>query len=185
MEKVKTHLKEKYHLTGYQAAQVIFLFKSFLSEFSKTLIMGVLFHRHLPEYVFALFVMIFLRTTTGGIHFYTYWGCLLMSVTYVGLSILVLPMIDIPFLFQLPLLLAALITCYAIGPIVSKYRPETPPEQIRKSRLTVAIFIFIYTLILFIFPEVPILEIGFWVIITHSLQLVVAKILKKGVKKDG
>ncbi len=183
MEKVKAHLKETYHLTGYQAAQVIFLFKSLFSEFSKMLIMGVLFHKHLPEYFFALFVMLFLRCTTGGIHFYTYWGCLLMSVSYVGLSILVLPWIPVALPIKIILLIGAMITCFIIGPIASKYRPEAPKKQINRFRFISAGFILLYTIFMIIFPQADILNIGFWVIIMHSLQLIVAKILKKGAMK--
>lgn len=184
MDKVKAHLKETYHLTGYQAAQVIFLFKSIFSELSKMLIMGILFHRHLPEYFFALFVMLFLRCTTGGIHFYTYWGCLLMSVSYVGLSILVLPWIPVFFPIKIVLLLASMATCFIIGPIASKYRPQAPSKQIMRFRILSAAFILLYTIIMIIFPQVSLLNIGFWVIIMHSLQLIVAKILKKGAKKN-
>lgn len=184
MDKVKEHLKDTYHLTSYQAAQVIFLFKSLFSEFSKMLIMGILFHRHLPEYFFALFVMLFLRCTTGGIHFYTYWGCLLMSVSYVGLSILILPLIPVPFPIKIGLLLFAMLTCFIIGPIASKYRPTAPEKQIRKFRILSAAFILLYTIVMVIFPHVALLNVGFWVIIMHSAQLIVAKILKKGAHKN-
>lgn len=184
MDKVKTHLKETYHLTGYQAAQVIFLFKSLFSEFSKMLIMGILFHQHLPEYFFALFVMLFLRCTTGGIHFYTYWGCLLMSISYVGSSILVLPWIPLVLPIKVAFLIGAMNTCFIIGPIASKYRPEAPQKQITRFRILSSGFILLYTIVMTIFPQVAILNIGFWVIIMHSLQLIVAKILKKGAKKN-
>ncbi len=53
-----------------------FLFKTLASEISKIIIMGILFHEHITLYFFALFVMIFLRTSMGGLHFYTYAGCL-------------------------------------------------------------------------------------------------------------
>lgn len=179
MDKVKNHLKDTYHLTGYQAAQVIFLFKSLFSEFSKMLIMGLLFHRHLPEYFFALLVMLFLRCTTGGIHFYTYLGCLLMSVGYVALSILVLPLIPMAFSLKIGLLVWAMLTCLIIGPVASKYRPVAPEKQIKKFRILSAAFIWLYTVIMIIFPHVALLTVGFWVIIMHSIQLIAAKIFKE------
>lgn len=184
MDKVKTYLKDKYQLTGYQAACVIFFFKSTFSEVSKTLIMALLFHRYLPEYFFALFVMLFLRCSTGGIHFYTYLGCLLMSISYMAFSIVLLPMLQLPLPIQIILLILAMLVCFCIGPVVSKYRKEAAPDKKLRFRLIASGFIFIYTLILMFFPKVELLHVGFWVIITHSLQLIVAKIQKKGDKEN-
>ncbi len=182
MDKVKSYLKDTYHLTGYQAACVIFLFKSTFSEISKTLIMALLFHRLLPEYFFALFIMLFLRCSTGGIHFYTYWGCLLMSISYMALSIVILPMIHLPLPIQLLMLILSMLVCFGIGPVVSKYRKETTADRKMYFRSIASGFILVYILILMFFPEAKLLHVGFWVIITHSLQLIVAKIRKKGDK---
>lgn len=180
MDKVKSYLKDTYHLTGYQAACVIFLFKSIFSEVSKTLIMALLFHQLLPEYFFALFIMLFLRCSTGGIHFYTYWGCLLMSISYMALSIVILPMIQLPLPIQLLMLMFSMLVCFGIGPVVSKYRKETTGDRKMYFRSIASGFILVYTLTLMFFPEAELLHVGFWVIITHSLQLIVAKIRKKG-----
>lgn len=184
MDKVKTYLKDTYQLTGYQATCVIFFFKSTFSEVSKTLIMALLFHNHLPEYFFALFIMLFLRCSTGGIHFYTYWGCLLMSICYMAFSIVLLPMLRLPLPIQVIMLVLSMITCYCIGPVVSKYRKEATPERKLHFRLIASGFILVYTILLMFFPKVELLYVGFWVIITHSLQLIVAKIRKKGEKEN-
>ena len=180
MEKLKKHLRNKYNLTNYQIAQIFFLFKTLLSELSKMLIMGLLFHKHFFVYCFALFIMIFLRTTTGGLHFYTYWGCLLMSVAYMGLSIVILPMISVPLPVKLCLLICAIIICHVVGPITSKYRPVNPPAQIQFLRKICIFTIFIFSIALYIIPENAYMTAGFWVIILHSLQLIAGKIKKKG-----
>lgn len=184
MDKLKGHLRNKYNLTNYQIAQIIFLFKTLLSELSKMVIMGLLFHKHFFVYCFALFVMVFLRTTTGGLHFYTYWGCLFMSMAYMGLSVVILPMLSIPLPIKLCMLICAIIICYIIGPITSKYRPANPPKQIRTLQKICIFFIFIYSITLYIVPENPYLTTGFWVIILHSLQLIAGKIKKKGDTKE-
>lgn len=183
MEKVKLYLKETYHLTGYQAAQVIFFFQTILSEVSKMLIMALLFHRQPGEYFFALFVMLFLRCTTGGLHFYTYWGCLFATTSYMILSIWFLPNIPLPFIGKILLLLVSALTCYSIGPITSKYRPDYPEKQLKQSKNITILFILLYGIVLIIFPQISILNVGIWVIILHSLQLALAKIRKKGVKE--
>lgn len=180
MEKIKKSIKDKYHLSNYQIAQLCFLVKTLFSELSKIIIMGMLFHNHLPAYFFSLFAMLFLRCSTGGLHFYTYAGCLMMSILYITLSILVLPNISLPVYMQLFLLLICMILCYSIGPVVSKYRPTPSSQLFVRGRNFTCTFIFIYALALYIIPANHLMTVGFWTIILHSLQLIAAKIHQKG-----
>lgn len=178
---IKLFIKEKYNLSSYQIAQLVFLLKTLSSEFSKILIMGILFRNHLLLYLFALLIMLCLRCTTGGLHFYTYLGCLAASTIYLWLAVVLLPNSALPTAFQLVSLLFCLLICYYCSPVPSKYRPAYPQSLINRCRNMVCSFIFIYTLILYIIPENQYFQVGFWVIILHSLQLLVAKIQKKGV----
>ncbi len=180
MELIRNHLKEKYQLSNYQIAQIAFLFKTLFSELSKMLIMGILFHNQLTLYLFVLFVMLFLRCSTGGLHFYTYWGCLTSSIIFVGLALLILPLIHLPSHIQLILLLICILVCNFVGPVVSKYRPTPSKELYSRGKNTTCKFIFIYSLVLYIIPENTYITVGFWTIILHSLQLIVAKIRKRG-----
>lgn len=180
MERIKAYFKKKYNLSGYQIAQIIFLFKTLGSELSKIVIMGLLFFNHISHYFFALFIMLFLRCTTGGLHFYTYLGCLLTSIFYLGMAIYVLPHFILPQYIQLLLLLLCILLCNYIGPITSKYRPKECESRFNKFKKIITMFIFIYALILYIIPENTYISVGFWVIILHSLQLLLAKIRKKG-----
>lgn len=180
MDTFKKYLRDTYNLSSYQVAQIIFLFKTIASEISKILIMGILFHSRFDFYIFALFVMLFLRCNMGGLHFYTYAGCLATSALYLWLAIYVMPLISIPTYLQLSLLLLSILICDRIGPIISKYRPDVCKEHFSQCKKFVTIFIFIYALILYIIPDSDYLYVGFWVIILHSLQLVIAKIRQKG-----
>ena len=180
MENLKNHLKETYHLSSYQIAQIFFLFKTIASEFSKIIIMGILFHQNLSLYLSALFIMIILRSYMGGLHFYTYTSCLITSILYLWLAVYILPNITITKFLQLPILLLSIFVCNYIGPIISKYRPDVCTERFPQCKKIITIFIFLYALILYIIPENQYLSVGFWVIILHSLQLIIAKIRKKG-----
>ncbi len=180
MKHIKEYLKNTYHLSNYQIAQITFLFKTIISELSKILIMGILFHEKLSFYLFALFIMISIRSAMGGLHFYTYFSCLVTSILYLWLSIYILPQITLVKYLQLALLLACILICNKIGPITSKYRPDSCRQYFERCKKFITVFIFIYALILFIMPENQYLYIGFWVIILHSLQLIAAKIRKKG-----
>lgn len=177
---IKKYLKDTYQISNYQIAQIEFLFKTFLSEFSKIAIMGILFHKFLGLYFFALCIMLYLRTSTGGLHFYTYFGCLAGSTLYMGLAVILFPHIVFSSYLKISALLISILICYRIGPVVSKYRPDPSPQKIRQCKNITCTGIFIYALITYIIPENQYIIVGFWVIILHSLQLPVAKIRKKG-----
>lgn len=87
MDKIKIYIKDKYGLSNYQMAQLTFVIKSTSSELSKILLMGIAFQNHLKLYIFLLIIMCFLRTFSGGLHFYTYKKCLLASTTYMGVTL--------------------------------------------------------------------------------------------------
>lgn len=179
MAAIRQLLKEKYHLSNYQIAQLAFLTKTFLSEISKMLIMGIIFHKQLPLYFFTLFVMLILRCSTGGLHFYTYAGCLTASIVYIGLAIVLLPTITLPLNMKTLLMLICIIVCYYVGPISSKYRPAYSKNFAKKCKYITSYFIFIYALVLYIIPESSFFISGFWIIILHSLQLLIAKYTRK------
>ncbi|MDE6914305.1 MAG: accessory gene regulator B family protein [Lachnospiraceae bacterium] len=178
--RIKQCLKERYHLSNYQIAQIAFFFKNIFSELSKIFIMGVLFHRHLKMYLFLLFLMCLLRSFSGGIHFYTYRSCLAGSVTYMWIALYALPHIALPKYIQLSLLLVCVITCYYVGPVLSKYRTNFPQKRLYYCRNVTCLIIGTYAFIMCVIPENPYIILGFWMIILHSLQLIVAKIRKKG-----
>ena len=180
MSRIKSHIQTKYELSNYQMAQLSFVFKSMSSELSKILIMGIIFHNHLKLYTILLLLMCFLRSFSGGLHFYTYKKCLLASTMYIGSIIMILSKITLPLYIQLFLLTLCIVTCYAIGPVLSKYRTNFPEAQLYFCRNITCFIIFIYTLLMYIIPENPYFVAGFWMIILHSLQLLVAKIRKKG-----
>ena len=76
MEMIRKYLKNKYQIGGYQIAQIEYLLKTMFSELSKMIVIGFLLHDRLTLYLFALCMMLYLRCSTGGLHFYTYLGCL-------------------------------------------------------------------------------------------------------------
>jgi len=181
MDLIRNYLKQNYHLSSYQIAQIIFLFKTLSSELSKIVIMGILFHNCLGHYIFALFIMLCLRSITGGLHFYTYIGCLFTSILYLWSVLFPLSAINLTQYVKLTLLLVCILSCYMCGPIVSKYRSDFSEHYCKTSKKIVVSFIFFYTLLMYIIPENSFINTGFWVIILHSLQLIAAKIRKKGV----
>jgi len=180
MQNFKNKIQTKYGLSNYQIAQLTFLYKSISSELSKILIMSIIFYNKLSIFVFLLFIMCLLRSFSGGLHFYTYAKCLAASTMYIGIVIYFLSNIVLPLYLQILLLMICILSCYINGPILSKYRTNFPKKQLYFGRNFTCLFIFIYTIIIFIIPYNPYFTIGTWMIILHSLQLFAAKISKKG-----
>lgn len=176
MKNILVSFQKKYDLNDYQIAQLNYLFSTVLSEISKLLIMGILFRKFLVSYLFALFIMLFLRCTTGGLHFYTYFSCLTASLLYLFLGIRVLPRLHLAVYVQLFILLLCLICCYLIGPVLSKYRAVPTQKQYERQRNVTCSFIFVYALFIYLIPGSELSVIGFWIIVLHTLQLFAAKL---------
>lgn len=183
---MKEKLKSWYQFSDYQIAQLEYFFKTVFSEISKILIIGFLFRKELDVYCVTMLSLCLLRTATGGLHCKTFWGCLFASTTYIVLAIRLLPLIPVSFLFKILLLLVCIPVNYYIGPVTSDVHMPLTAELTKKSRIRAAVSIFLFVILIYAIPEskytVPI----FWITITHSLQLIAAKIrkLKKGDKRN-
>lgn len=185
MKQIFSHIQKKYNFSNYQIAQLNFLFKTIISETSKIFLMGILFWNHFTEYLYALCIMMILRCTTGGMHFYTYWSCFLVSVLYLSSAIYVLPQLKLPLYLKIILLLINIIICYFIGPVTSKYRPPMSIKTFKRSQAITCFTIFCYSILVYIIPENLFITIGFWIIILHTLQLIVAKLKRKEKNENG
>lgn len=173
-------LKEQYEFSDYQIAQLEYLAKTLVSEFSKLLIMGIIFSNVLGIYIFAVSVMLLLRTATGGLHCKKYLSCFLVSFSYMFLSLIVLPCIPVNKVFQLIFLFICMLGNYYIGPVTSTVHAPLRDQLVKRVKLQAFLIIFFYLTITYIIPESPYTIAGFWVIILHTLQLVAARITKKG-----
>lgn len=173
-------LKEQYEFSDYQIAQLEYLAKTLASEFSKLLIMGIIFRNELGIYIFAVSVMLLLRTATGGLHCKKYITCFLVSFSYMFLSLMVLPNIPVNKVFQLILLFICMLGNYYIGPVTSKVHAPLGDQLVKRVKIQAFLIIFFYLTLTYIIPENPYTVAGFWVIILHTLQLAIARIIKKG-----
>ncbi len=177
---MKEMLKNYYRFSNYQIAQLEFFFKTIFSELSKILIMGFFFRNELSVYGIALLAMLFLRTSTGGLHCKTYPGCLLASTAYMVTSIKLLPLIPIPAMLMVVLPVPCIFINYLIGPVTSDVHMPLTEEVIKRSRSKAALFITLYLVVIAVIPKNIYTLTIFWITVTHTLQLIAAKIRKKG-----
>lgn len=122
-------LKTQYQFSDFQIKQLGYLGKTLASEFSKLIIMGILFRDILGIYAFAVMIMMLLRSSTGGLHCHKYISCFLVSFTYMFLSLVVLPAVPVNKLLQMILLFLCILCNYYIGPVTSEFRRPMAEKQ--------------------------------------------------------
>lgn len=174
-------MQKKYCFTDYQVKVFHYFIISIFSEISKFTIMGIFFYvaGRLPLYLWGVCLLSVLRFYSGGLHCKTYMGCLLSSFAYMLACVQLLPSFPVNRLLQLIFLLVAIIIAYYIAPIPSAYRPAPTETKARQCKLQLFIIMFLYSILVFICPQNLFTLTGFWVIMIHTLQLIVAY-LKKG-----
>lgn len=173
-------LKSTYQFTDYQIAQLSFLAKTLLSEISKLFIIGLFFWRELPFFFICVFILLLLRTSTGGLHCKTYLSCLVASCLYIIFTFKILPLIPINQIPAMILLILCAVIDYNIGPVTSDVHLPLTKNVKQRGRICTVVTISLFFILMYIIPENLYAITGFWIIISHTLQLVAAKIRKKG-----
>lgn len=178
-EFMKRYLQEKHHYSEYEIQQLEYFFKTFFSEISKMILFGILFFPVIDRYGIAILFMWVCRSLLGGIHFKTYLGCLSGSFLYL-LFVLALSHFIYPDKFlQTSFILLCIVLILYIGPVVSVYRKPPGKTKIRKIKLLFSVFMLSYCFSMWLFPEHIYFNVGFWSVVVHSLQLMIAKIQRK------
>lgn len=113
---------EKYSELKY--AKIAFSVEMLISEGSKILIVLLIFAMwgKLYEYVFCFGVLLVTRCFTGGIHAKTYLGCLIMSIVFFGLGVIVKENSQINIYVAIVMLMIYVLVILIIAPIQSKNR---------------------------------------------------------------
>lgn len=178
-----TRIQTTFNFTDYQMEQLKYFAKSSAAECSKILILALLFQKKLPLFAFAAVLLCCLRIFSGGLHCKTYIRCFFTSLLFFWIVLQVLSPITLKNTLQLCLLLLCIIIGYIVSPVTSKCHLELTPETIHRCRTRFITILFFYLLAMYIIPANQFLQTGFWVIILHTLQLMLTKILQKGVSQ--
>lgn len=168
-------------LSEYEKKLQEYYWKCFISEFSKIIIFLIVFMLlgFTKEYVAALFYLMVLRNNGGGLHCKNYISCLLVSFTFLCGSILLGTYAAPPqtLLYTVTLFCAA--TGYYLVPITSDNRPAATPEQVKKSKRNTVVAILLFFVLICICPLNTYICIGYWTIVLHIFQLVIAYLSKE------
>ena len=178
-KKTKTQIPE--FSEEYQKQLVKYLFQCILSEGSKIILFALIFLKLgiLKEYLYALVLLVFLRTNGGGLHFKHYLSCFAMSFCVLLGSVML--GIYIPMLHMIALVIIgiSIFIGYKYVPVMSANRPPASDKLVKNSKRNTTIILAAYFILICIVPTNRYLSIGVWIIIMHILQLLLAEYLRK------
>lgn len=167
-------------LSSADKAKLNYFFSCIIYEGSKIILFLVFFAitQRLKGFLYSMIILLPLRIISGGLHFKHYLSCLAFSFGYFYL--VNVPLMDImpDFEMALLILLVCIVINFQIGPVVSDFRPALTYEQIKRGRFHILIATVYDTILTALFYETPLAPIGFWTIVLHSVQLIIAKIRK-------
>lgn len=182
-EQFLEQIQSSYQFTDLEMKRLKYTLKAVSSELIKTLMLSVLFFKlgHLPEFFIGVLVLVTIRCNSGGLHMEHFISCLLFTLTFMLLSVIVLPAyVPVPYLIKPAVLALCILTTFLTAPVASKKRPPASPEAKRRYRNRAAGLLFIYSIAIIILKTTPIADICFWIIVLQTLQLLCAVAAQKG-----
>lgn len=177
----KSPSKEKTELTEYEKEVLIFFAKAFASEISKIIMFALIFNAVglLPEFWSSLFFLMLYRTSSGGLHCKTYWGCFALSFSILLASILlggnVFPPLWLIYVSSMMMCFVA----YKLSPIQAATRPPLEEHLKLKAKKRTVFSIIIFLIILTIQHLNVYTNIGFWLLVLHIVQLIIANKIRR------
>lgn len=172
---------EKHELTDYEKELIQFFFKCIGLELSKILIFSIVFYfMHLfPEYIAALIGLLLLRSFSGGLHCKGYMSCLMLSFAILLSGILLGQTVFIPRPFMVICTFVLGVCACLLSPVQASTRPPATPEIIKKAKFRTSLIIFLLFITLCIVPINHYLNIVFWMLVLHVVQLGIAYIIRR------
>ncbi len=179
-EEIKEILLRKY--TERELARMRYVYTCLLYEGSKFLLMYVIFSLFQMdrEYLMAIAVLLSIRNFSGGIHLSTYVGCFLFTFFFLLGALCASRTIVPPPPVQNTVLLLGALILFCVGPVTSDNRPKLTGRQERIYKSISCAVTFLYFLLFLCEKTFTYRNLMFWVIVFQILQLIAAKICKKG-----
>lgn len=168
-------------LSKADKAKVNYVISCIIYEGSKIFLFFVFFSyiHQLNSFFYCLIMLLPLRIISGGLHFKHYTSCLCFSFLYFCMAIIILAPFKLPLGISIILLTVCTVINYKIGPVTSNSRPQLEPEEIKKGKLNIFIATCYELILTILFFDTLLSTVGFWTIILHTLQLIIASFRKK------
>lgn len=190
MEAALDKIQLEYNLSDRQRKLLQFSFIGLIYDITKLVLLFIFFAciHQITAFIFNVFLLIVLRTNQGGLHLRHYTTCFIFSFLYLFLSICVLPLLipEIPQPLGLCIIFLCMLINYIAGPQknIKIYTELKNPENVLKSKMKSFIVCTVYMIAFFIFPNVILMQQGMWMIVLHTMQIVIVVIKNKRKEKE-
>ncbi len=174
-------IQQKYGFTDFEIKKMHYTISLLGYEGSKLIIMGIFFGLLglFQDYMVVLATLLPIRVCSGGLHFNRYWTCFTFTFIFIACPIF-LHDVTVPQAGQFVSLLACLIITFFIGPVTSKKRPPIQYKRFLLFRLFTCGLLLLHFIHFAIARTFPGENICFWVIVLQTIQLLCAKLVRKG-----
>jgi accessory gene regulator B len=182
MKYIEKLIKEELGISAEDYGKIKYVTDVIITEMSKIFIMLLFFlvMGMTKEYIGAIVILLLIRTNSGGLHFRSYFLCTFVSFVVLVLSVLILPSwISISKVACVADMFICLVVSLFISPVRSVYRDEASKEMIKKCHEKVFVYIFVFMVVLYIFPLNSITVAMFWTVNLQMIQLIIANIINK------
>lgn len=181
MHILENYIEQNLALEAREKALLTYYLSCFIYEGSKLILFFLFFfllHR-LDSFLYSLLLLLPLRIISGGLHFKHYTACLAFSFAYFLIVTFPLMTVQLPFGVSLILLITCAFTNFHIGPVTSDARPALQTPERNRGKLMIFIVTCYETILTALFFHSPLAATGFWTIILHTLQLMIANTQQK------
>lgn len=182
MNILNEYLTNEMRLSASEQKLIIFKFKCIIYELTKFFMISIFFAFAglFREFLFACMISIPLRIYSGGLHFKHYLSCFLFSFGYFILLIYGFSTVSLPVYLSTILMVFCSIINFCLSPIQSVSRPPLPAAELQRAKQKTVLISLYCILLILLFYQTPLASVGCWTILLHSMQLIIAKLIKKG-----
>ncbi len=181
------HMADTYaNLNSKEQKLLSFRIKCLFYDISKLILFVAFFtaiHK-LNSFVYAFLIFYPIRQISGGLHFKRYFSCLAFSFVYMYLIVAILAPLKLELAAVVPILAACAAVIYMIGPIRPPSRPALSKPEFEEHRRKALCIVCYEIVFIILFFDSQIASAGYWAIILHTLQLIIAYMIKKGGEKN-
>ena len=186
MQNILRMASENANLNSKEQKFLVFRVKCILYDISKLILFIAFFagiHK-LSSFIFAFLIFYPIRQISGGLHFKHYFSCLVFSFVYMYLVVAVLSPLTLGLAVVVPILTVCTIVIYVIGPIRPPSRPALSKQEFAEHRKKAFSIVCYEAILIVLFFDSNLASAGYWTIILHTLQLVMAFIIRKGGERN-
>ena len=181
MRVISDYLDTILDISATEKAKLNYFFSCIVYEGSKIILFLLFFTitGHLKEFLYSILILLPLRIISGGLHFKHYLSCFAFSFGYFYVVTTPLRSMIPTFGITFVTLCICVLVNFHVGPVTSDSRPALSAKDIKQGKLHILVATIYDTILTIVLYDTELAPIGFWTILLHSVQLVIAKLRKK------